>query len=185
MMISRLKTEFRKFRDLARNKSGVALVEFALIVPVLIGIYLGAVEFSQALTVDRRVTVVASAAADLVAQTEQVDTAALTDIYNLSKTILDPYDTASLSIVLTSIVADDKNATTVDWSQAFNGGAAHAKGSSYALPAALTQAFSSVIVAEVSYSYNSPVSEYITGPLKMTDTFYLRPRKSLKVEKTD
>ena len=52
-------------RRIARNNSGVAAVEFAMIVPIMFLLFVGSVEFSQAITVDRRVTQVASSTADL------------------------------------------------------------------------------------------------------------------------
>ena len=64
---------------LAHDTHGVSAVEFALILPVMITMYIGAVEFSHALTVDRRVTAVASAAvvvdADVMrcSQIQQID----------------------------------------------------------------------------------------------------------------
>lgn len=167
-----------------RDETGISAVEFALIVPIMISMYVGAVEFSHALTIDRRVTAVASTAADLVAQAEEVTAADLTDIFEASTSILSPYAAGPISIVVSSVEADDKNKTTVDWSCALNG-SPHAEDSSYAVPTGLTQPFSSVIVAEVSYTYTPPVGELLTSGITLTDTFYLRPRRSLKVEKTD
>ena len=61
-----------RFRRLARrwtaSDEGVAAVEFGLIVPIMAVMFIGAVELSQAITVDRRVTQVASSTADLVAR---------------------------------------------------------------------------------------------------------------------
>lgn len=167
-----------------RDEKGISAVEFALILPMMITMYIGAVEFSHALTIDRRVTSVASAAADLVAQSEEVDDGALTDIFTASTSIMMPYNAGPISIVLTSVVADEDNDTTVCWSAAHNG-AAYAEDADYTVPAGLTQPFSSVIVAEVSYTYEPPVGQFLTGGIDMTDTFYLRPRRSLTVEKTD
>ena len=42
-------------------------VEFAFIVPIMAVMFIGAVELSQAIIVDRRVTQIASSTADLVA----------------------------------------------------------------------------------------------------------------------
>ena len=166
---------------LARDTHGVSAVEFALILPVMITMYIGAVEFSHALTVDRRVTAVASAASDLVAQTEDVSANSLQDIFTAATSIMLPYSSAPISIVLTSVEADSNNDTTVGWSCAHSG-TPHASGSAYALPTGLTQPFSSVIVAEVSYAYQPPIGHYMTGGINMTETFYLRPRRSLTVE---
>lgn len=177
-VLSRLKN---RLRALAHDTGGVSAVEFALILPIMITMYIGAVEFSTALTVDRRVTSVASAAADLAAQVEQVTSGSLQDIFTAATSIMTPYSADPISIVLTSVVADENNDTTVDWSCAHNG-SPNSQGSAYALPSGLTQPFSSVIVAEVSYAYDPPVGRFLVGGINMSDTFYLRPRRSLTVE---
>jgi len=168
-------------RRLARDARGVSAVEFALILPVMITMYIGAVEFSHALTVDRRVTSVASAAADMVAQSKQATSASVLDVFTAANSIMQPYSTIPISIKVTSVVADEDNNTTVGWSCAHNG-AAYADDSSFTLPNGLTQPFSSIVVAEVTYSYTPPIGEFISGSILMTETFYLRPRRSLTVE---
>ncbi len=55
-------------RRFGRKIDGIAAVEFALIVPIMLCMFIGTVELSQAITVDRRVTQVASTTADLVAR---------------------------------------------------------------------------------------------------------------------
>ena len=53
-------------------------MEAALVFPMLISVFLGVSEFSQAFTVKRRLETAANAAADLVARTASVATADLT-----------------------------------------------------------------------------------------------------------
>ncbi len=167
-----------------RNKSGIAAVEFAMIVPLMVALYMGAVEFGQVLAVDRRVSTVASATADLIAQAEKVTTSDINDIFAISSSIMKPYSGASLKIVLTSIVADQDNKTTVDWSEAYNGATAKAPGTDYTLPSQnMTQPFGSIIVAEVEYTYRSPLLFHLDEDILLTNTYYLRPRKTLTVEK--
>ncbi|MGI9387737.1 MAG: TadE/TadG family type IV pilus assembly protein, partial [Methyloligellaceae bacterium] len=149
----RLKDAWAKSR-FRRNTSGIAAVEFAMIVPLMVALYMGAVEFGQVLAVDRRVSTVASATADLVAQADEISTSDITDIFAISSSILKPYSGSSLKIVITSVVADEDNKTTVDWSEAYNGGSAKTEGADYTLPSTnMTQAFGSIIVAEVEYTY--------------------------------
>ena len=171
----------RRLRALAHDTGGVSAVEFALILPIMITMYIGAVEFSSALTVDRRVSSVASAAADLTAQAEEVTSNSLQDIFTAATSIMTPYSADPISIVVTSVIADANNDTTVDWSCAKNG-SPKSQGSAYTLPDGLTQPFSSVIVAEVSYSYTPPIGQFLTGGVDMSEIFYLRPRRSLTVE---
>ena len=168
-----------KFRHqlvaLSRDRDGLAAVEFALIVPILVGLYIGAVEFANALTVDRRITSVASTIADLAAQAEEVDGNEVKNMFNAARAIMNPYDSDSVSIVLTSVVADEDNKTTVAWSCSVDGKGTYSKGSAYALPTNLTQPFTSVIVAEVEYTYSPPIVRYLGKNVNLSETFYLRP----------
>lgn len=168
-----------------RDRSGVSAAEFALLLPLLILMYVGAVEIGRLLTVTRRVDTVASTAADLTAQVRQVSNADLADIVAASTSILSPYPTTPLTVVVTSVVADQNNNGKVAWSYS-SSGAARAAGSSYALPAGTTQANSSVIVADVTYAF-TPLLNLETffspGAFNLQRTIYARPRKSLTVAK--
>lgn len=165
------------------DRRGVSAIEFALVVPVLVILFLGAVEASRALTVDRRVTSVASAAADLTAQVKQVSCPDIQDIFSASSSILTPFKIDPLSIVLSSVVADVDNKTKVEWSEAFRG-TKRPEGSNYTVPEGLTQANSSVIMSEVTYTFTPTFGASVFPGFTMTETFYLRPRQSPKVTKT-
>jgi Flp pilus assembly protein TadG len=171
------------------DRRGVSAVEFALIAPVLIGFYVGAIELGDALTIHRRASAVASVAADLTAQVKTVANADLADITSAASSILTPYSTTPLKIVLSSVVADQNGINKVAWSYAYNGGAARGTNSVVSLPAGLTQANSSVIMAEVTYAYkpllNLTGGYANPGAFTMSRTFYARPRKSLTVAKTN
>lgn len=177
----------RRVARLMRDRRGVSAIEFALIAPALIFLYVGAAEIGNALTVYRRMAQVAATAADLTAQADKVTKSDISDIENASASILTPYSTTPLSIVLTSVVADDKNKTKVEWSCA-KGGSAHSTNSSFAVPDGLTDANTSVVVAEVKYAYSGLLGLtgiFDPGTLQMSQTFYSRPRTSAKVTKTD
>jgi Flp pilus assembly protein TadG len=47
------------------DKRGVSAVEFALLAPFMIGLYLGGVEISDGIGIDRKVTLAAGAIANL------------------------------------------------------------------------------------------------------------------------
>lgn len=167
------------------NEDGLAAIEFAMIVPIMVVLFLGAVEFSEALTVDRRVTAVASATADLVAQTEEVSDADLNDIMRIADSLLGRIDPAPMQITIISIVSDVSGNFRVDWSYG-SGAGAYAPNSSYTdIPAEMIQpgVVQSLVIAEVSYTYTPPVGHFITGSITLSERFLLSPRRSLKVEK--
>jgi Flp pilus assembly protein TadG len=173
----------RKALGFARDTRALAAVEFALIVPVMITLYFGTVETTNALTASRRVTNVAQTAADLTAQATSVSTSDINDIFAASTAILTPFSTSAVKIVITSVVASSSSATTttVAWSKAYGGGTARAANASVTLPTGLTTAGSSVIMVEVAYTYTSPVGTFITGPITMSEVAYLKPRRSTSV----
>jgi Flp pilus assembly protein TadG len=169
---------------LARDTNGVSAVEFALIFPVLMLLYVGAVETGNLLTANRRVMQVASTAADLTAQVKTVQTSDLGDIVNAAGLIMSPN---TPRIVITSVVADQNNNGKVAWSYA-SSGAARSKNSSYPVPTGLTEPGSSVIVAEVTYPFTPLLGLteiFSPGSFTLSRTFYMRPRRSLTVACTN
>ena len=177
------------------DQRGASAVEFALVVPAIILMYIGAAELGNLLTADRRVETVASTAADLTAQVKKVSNADLADIVAASTSILTPYNTTPLKVVLSSVVADEDNNTSVDWSYS-SSGSGRAVGSSYTLPTGTTVAYSSVIVAEVTYAFKPMLDPcaivethtttdpcFSPGVFNLQRTFYARPRRSLTVAK--
>src|SRR5258708_2268611 len=102
MSISDLPTRARALVARWRgDKQGVAAVEFAFIVPIMFVLFVGAVELSQAITVDRRVTQVAGSTADLVARKETtISNSEITDILRIGGFIMAPYDRTPLQVVV-------------------------------------------------------------------------------------
>lgn len=174
----------KRLRHLRKDKSGLAAVEFAMLLPVMITLFFGVVELSLALTCRANVTNVASVAADLVAQESAATTADMTNVFNAANAMLYPYDTSVAKITVSSIVYDtvSKSLTSgkVGWSCAKNT-TAKTVGNTVTLPAGLMTADSSVIMAEISYAYTSPTTKFITGTKTMANTFYTKPRRVPKI----
>ena len=60
----------RRARELLGDKRGIAAVEFAMIVPVMLVLFFGVVEFSSGVAVDRKVTLMARTLSDLTSQND-------------------------------------------------------------------------------------------------------------------
>jgi len=175
-----------KARRFARDSGGHAFLEAALVFPILISLFLGVSEFGEALTISRRMETAAGTGADLVARLRTVSTADLDQIKPMIDEMFKPYPTGSIGLVITSVVADQDNNTTVAWSYASGSGvAARADGSPVALPAGLTQPNSSIVLAEVSYTFSSTLAVLIVGDKPMAADSFMRPRLVAQVEKTD
>ena len=68
--------------------SGVAAVEFAMIVPLMLVLFFGTVEFSSGVAVDRKVTLMARTLSDLTSQNDLVTDTQLNNFFNASTGIM-------------------------------------------------------------------------------------------------
>jgi Flp pilus assembly protein TadG len=181
------------------SDEGVAAVEFALIVPIMAVMFIGAVELSQAITADRRVTQIASSTADLVARFSPPNGGAngipqteIADIMKVGGYIMAPYDTKPLKIILRSVSSSPTSATNTKqawictYTAAGNSLSCSCTNTAYSLPANLVTTLDSVIVSEVTYNYKPLVFDYFlksmgsgggpAGTHLMKDMAYLKPR---------
>ncbi len=163
------------------NTKGMAAVEFALVFPVMVTLYFGAVEIGQVLTLNRKLTNIASATADLVTQETEIDDGQIADIFVAASSMIVPYQSGPTQIVVTSIIADPGDgSTTVAWSDSHNG-TAKSEGAAITVPNGLLSPGESLIMTEVSYTYDSILNHFVQNGTVLTDTFYLRPRRTNEI----
>ena len=162
-----------RIRTFKRDERAVSAVEFALLAPMMIGLYLGGVEISEGISVDRKVTLAAGAVANLAAQTATLSTADMTNVLDATTTIIAPYSAAPLKITVSCISIDANKVATVKWSVTRNG---TIKSGSVTLPSALQVANTQLLFGEVSYDYTPTVGHVIKSAITLSDTMYMAPR---------
>jgi Flp pilus assembly protein TadG len=167
------------------DERGVSAVEFAFIAPLLILFYFGMAETCQLLMAKRRISHAGAAVADLVSQGKGPALKAdLDDKLLAAQSIVYPFPTTSLRIQLTSVRARNPTAggdPMVDWSYPAGG---RAKDSTFAVGTPLNPG-ESVIVAEVTYSYNSSIGYFIPAAKALTYKAEYRPRREDYITCTD
>ena len=175
-LLSRLTGPFVR---LVRDRRGVSAVEFALILPLMLAIYLGGNELSHALTIARKVTHVTSSLGDLVTQSKKITNADMTNILNAAASVMTPYATGTLlKIKVSGITIDANSVAKVTWSDALNDTPLTVGATVTTLPAAVKTASTFIVTAEVHYSYTPVIGYVMTGTFDLKDQFYLRPRLS-------
>lgn len=96
----------RLFGRFRAERGGVAAVEFALIAPVLVLIYVGSCELARATMAQRRTSLLARTVADLTAlgdTTSPMARATMTDILAASNLIYAPFDPAKAAVQVAAI----------------------------------------------------------------------------------
>ena len=123
-----------------------------MLLPLMLTLYLGAVEVSQAVSVSRKATLTASTIADLTAQVSSINNSAMTDILSASSTVIQPYNATQLTVTVSSVIIDANSKATIAWSDSLKG-TARTVGSTVTLPAGLLVPNASVIWAESTACY--------------------------------
>jgi Flp pilus assembly protein TadG len=167
----------RSARDLSGDCRGLAAVEFAMIVPLMLVLFFGTVEFSSGIAVDRKVTIMARTLSDLTSQNISVTDTVLTNIFNASTGIMTPYSTTPVNSTITELYVDPTSKVArVQWSK---GSSARANGTTVAIPTALQVGGTFLIFSEVSYKYTPAIGFVMTKTgITMSDFTYTRPRQS-------
>jgi Flp pilus assembly protein TadG len=167
-------------RRFAKDRRGVAAIEFALIAPVLVLLYCGVAELGQAFLADSKTGHVASAVGDLVAQTDTLTSANVDDIFAIGATVMAPFPTSTLQMRVTSVTADASGTPRVDWSRGYGGYTVLTKTNPVAMPIAMA-AGDSVIMTQSQYQYTSVIQYILPHALTYTAAYYLKPRRSSQV----
>lgn len=165
----------RRRARLRFDQSGIAAVEFALVFPFLLLLYLGGFQICEAVSAYRKVTITARTVADLTTQYTTMGIADINTVLNASSQVMAPFSTTNLSIILTEYSTNASGVTSVTWSRALNATAAQ-QGSTVTLPANICQRGASVIYALVSYAYTPAVAYGATRTFTMSDQIYMAPR---------
>ena len=107
----------RKLREIGRERTGVAAVEFALVVPFIIVIFLASVDAVFALTAKRKVSVATYSIAEVSSRELNLADDDLSTIADLGRLILTPFNADQSRISITGAeVMSNGNQAIVRWS---------------------------------------------------------------------
>jgi Flp pilus assembly protein TadG len=179
-----------RLRHFCSDRRGVAAVEFAVVLPFMLALYVGGVELGDGMAIQVKVTDTAHTVADLVTQNKNISNAMMQTILNSSQQIIAPYSQLNVIVTISEVSIDASGAATVTWSESLNG-TPRAVGQTMTLPSSLAGQASvagqpkiSLIFGEVSYAYTPNLGYTITGTVNLTDSYWLFPRNSICVTRT-
>lgn len=100
-----------------RDERGLSAIEFALIAPFLMLVFLGSIELSMMTTMDRKVSAAAAALGDLTSRDDEIDNCELSEMFAATSLIFQPKSPANAQLRLTSIF-NDAGTLEIAWSEA-------------------------------------------------------------------
>lgn len=183
----------KRFKD---NTEGAAALEFALLLPILLFLYLAVIEICMAFMVKRRVSHATSQIADIIAQGDNVNKSLLNGYYDVGNMILLPFPSAPLQVRVSSVGKNAQGTVVYHWSHA-RGMTPYTKGSAVTPTSSIPDGLlnnntDTYILAESVYGYDSPYditvpgfSDLLSGITTFRRQFYLRPREIAAVNCTD
>lgn len=173
-----------------KEHGGVGAVEFALIAPVLIVLYVGSLEISVAMSVNKKIARASSSVADLVTQQTTVNKTFLKTMVDVAESVVAPFSINGLKVAVTGINIDASGNGVVAWSWNEANGQAYSPGSTITVPTQLK--IPSTFLVRTDVKMNHELMLILPGlkgvdakTLTMEKTYHLRQRKGDSIDCTN
>ena len=167
-------------RHIAGDERGSAMVDFAILLPIMLTLFIGVVEMTNVLRVDRKIVSAAQTTADLITQRREVSDAQLNDILRAAELIFEPFPAAAVSVGIAGVRFHPNTGNAeVSWTKNQNGGSVP---DALSVVQGLGQAGEGVVVVRVTYDYTPIFFDFILSAMQLEETAVLRPRRSQFVQ---
>ena len=171
----------RALRRLRNDRDGVGAVEFALIAPVLIVLYMGSLEVSVAMSVNKKLARAASTVADLVTQSESVDKTYLATMLNVAQSVMTPFRSDGIKVKITGISINGAGVATATWSWQQDNTRPYTVGSTQTLPSDLAIPNTFLVRTELEFDHDlllvmPGIQDVDMRTIHMKKTYHLRQR---------
>jgi Flp pilus assembly protein TadG len=168
------------YRRFAASTRGVAAIEFAMILPILVVMFLGSIDAGRAIAVYMKVRAATYVLAAITNQYPTIQSVDMTNIVGATSVVLSPYSSAPVVVTISQISVSSATKASVSWSYSLNG-TALTQGASFTVPGSFATCNSYpcyLIYAQVSYTY-SPLFGYVfPASIPLSDSLYVTPRSS-------
>lgn len=162
---------------LVAEERGVALLEFAFVLPFLVLLFIGGFQLMDGISAYRKVGSTVRTLADLTTQNTTITASGADQILNASRQVMAPYSPASAVLRISQIQVDANSQAKVSWSRALNG-TALTTGASFTMPSTLNQPSKYYIYSEITYTYTPRIASTLIGTIPLSQTIFMSPRNS-------
>lgn len=167
---------FRSLLTFKRDQHGLAFLEFAICLPFILALLMGAIEVTRYILIAQKVEKVAVTISDVVSQGTTISTSQMNNIVTAAEQVMLPYSFGANGFVIISSVKQNgvpnvSNPPRVSWQYTGGGTWTQASqvgtvGAVATLPSSVTlNDKDNVIIAEIYYNYAPliPLNGVITG----------------------
>jgi Flp pilus assembly protein TadG len=176
---------FRSYlRRFARDRDGVSAVEFAIVLPIMLTLYLGGVEVGDGMAIKFKATMAGRTVTDLASQFVSIDNATMSNILGAASTVVTPYAASSMVVTLTELTVNSNGQGVVQWSDSLHG-TARTVGSKITMPSNLQTSGITILYGEVTYPYTPSMGYVLTGTINIYQQMYFYPRLSSSISRVN
>lgn len=172
------------FKRFLRADKGVAAIETAIILPIMLVLFFGMIDLTSLISFNRKITYSASVVADLVAQNRtSVLKTTVDDYYNAAAMIISPLDAADMHIDVYGYRRVGTTVTKIWQSRKTGGPACTTTPDTGAMPALMT-ASNDVVVAIACMTFEPYMATFLGDKLlgatsfKVEQAIMVRPRST-------
>ena len=169
----------------AMAAQGVAAIEFAMVLPVMLAMYLGLSEMTFAVNTNRKINGLSRTLADLTGRAPSASSTEMDTIFGAGVSVMAPYKSTNAKMVISSVVVTDTGNKdpsgkpivegTICWSTARGPSAtALAKGTKVAVPEGFATPNTSFIRADVDMIYTPILGTGILKAITGSETLTLK-----------
>ena len=174
----------RKYRG---DEDGIAAIEFAIIAPVMIGMYFGLAEIASAISVDRRISHGTNVAGDMATQQPEIRDADIEEVVSAALRVMNIPDIDRVSMDIESFIlpAADQPAESRGRIRVNQSAGNFTNFDASTLDTKILNANSGVVVTRVTYKYTPIELRFFNSDITLDETFLLKPRRSDAVQIQD
>ena len=174
----------RRFRN---DENGIAAIEFAIIAPIMIGMYFGLAEIASAISVDRRISHGTNVAGDLATQQPELRDGNIEEIVSAALRVMNISDIDKVSIDMESFILPDEGEAPESRGRirVNSSAGSFSNYDASALDTKILNENSGVVVTRVSYKYTPLQLQFFDSTITLEETFLLKPRRSEAVQIQD
>ncbi|RED53449.1 TadE/TadG family type IV pilus assembly protein [Aestuariispira insulae] len=169
-------------RHLLKSREGIVSVEFAMAMPILLGLMLTGLEMTRYVFLHQKLERVSTSISDLVAREEIITEAKVTDIFEITEQLMAPFDhSVNIQVIVTSLNRNTGAAATVSWQRNWGVGSHESRFGKEGEAAAIPTNFDvregeNVIATEVFHEFVPTFGQDVIGPTTIEKMAIYRPR---------
>ncbi len=185
-----------KIARLRADVGGTSAVEFAILLPIMILLFVGGTQWTEAITIKRKVQLVSRMIGDLVAQDTTITNAEMASIFDAASALVQPYSSGPLVVIVSRVDIDANGNSTIGWSESLPAGSAYPANnpvttlpwSASTLKNTMNMANTKIVWSEARYLYTPPIAFKMfgstdTGAFTLTDQTIFRQRTGATIDR--